>query len=130
MRIPTTGTTDEIARWVWASLVPKSGQCDTVQGELLRAAENLSHEARNNGNANWDEGFERFLDFLEDQLGKSRAITPTVRAEFLQDIARLRDYDNPYMEDDLYDRLTEAVVAYCRAFPDVISRVHDPEQRR
>lgn len=45
---------------IWKKLVPKQGQADTVQGELLREVEKLRHEAWNNGNINWDDNFAWF----------------------------------------------------------------------
>jgi hypothetical protein len=41
MLIDTSGNDDDVAAWIWHDLVPKSGQADTVQGELLRAIEKL-----------------------------------------------------------------------------------------
>lgn len=48
----------EEAKAIWHMFVPKSGQADRVQGELLRAVEKLRDEATRNGNINWDRGFE------------------------------------------------------------------------
>ncbi|MEI9930892.1 MAG: hypothetical protein WDM89_10165 [Rhizomicrobium sp.] len=53
------------ARKIWAEFVPKSGQADTAQGELLRAVEKLRDGAIRNGNCNWDQGFEILLGYLE-----------------------------------------------------------------
>jgi len=47
----------EEAKQIWVNYVPKSGQSDTVEGELIRAIEKLRYEAQNNGNVNWDQGF-------------------------------------------------------------------------
>ncbi len=46
----------EIGRFIWSNYVPKSGQSETVQGELLRAIEKLRDEAHRNGNINWMTG--------------------------------------------------------------------------
>ncbi|MFE4720577.1 hypothetical protein ACFRLW_29995, partial [Streptomyces sp. NPDC056728] len=54
---------DEAGR-IWRTYVPKRGQADTVQGELIRAVEKLRDEAVRNGNINWDDGFERLVLFL------------------------------------------------------------------
>lgn len=42
---------------MWKNLVPKSGQADILQGEMLRQAEKLRKEACQNGNINWDDNF-------------------------------------------------------------------------
>jgi hypothetical protein len=115
--IPVSADTREVARWIWRNLVPKSGQCSTVQGELVRAVEKLSWEAQNNGNINWDAGFEILLDFLERTLCEEPQIGDELKQSIKDDLHTLRDYESPYTEDDLYDRLTSAVVAYCRLHP-------------
>ena len=128
--IPTEGDTREIAGWIWRELVPKSGQSDSVQGELLRAVEKLCWEAQNNGNGNWDSGFERLLDFLDRELGNCDALPAPTRSSFLHDTARLRNFEPAYLEDDLYDRLTDSVVEFSRLYPNPIQRTHDPELHR
>ncbi|CAH8770501.1 hypothetical protein [Paenibacillus dendritiformis] len=45
------------AKYFWQTYVPKQGQAETVQGELIRAIEKLRGEAQRNGNINWDKGF-------------------------------------------------------------------------
>jgi hypothetical protein len=37
----------EECKYIWKNMVPKSGQADSLQGELLRQAEKLHHEACN-----------------------------------------------------------------------------------
>jgi hypothetical protein len=128
--IPVAGDTREVARWVWHNLVPKSGQCSTVQGELLRAVEKLSWEAQNNGNINWDSGFEILLDFLESTLCNEAGIADEIRESIREDVGILRDYEYPYTEEDLYDRLTGAVVAYCRLHPCLIPKPANPSLHR
>ncbi len=44
--------------------MPKNGQSDTVEGELIRAVEKLRYEAQYNGNGNWDGGFGRFCQYI------------------------------------------------------------------
>jgi ankyrin repeat protein len=55
----------ETAKTIWKKLVPKSGQADTIQGELLRAIEKLRDEAQRNGNINYSENcHEILIDYL------------------------------------------------------------------
>src|SRR5947208_3584268 len=49
--INLTGSDHDIARWIWKTLVPKSGQAAFVQAEILRAIEKLRWEAQGNGKA-------------------------------------------------------------------------------
>jgi hypothetical protein len=124
------GDTRAVAGWIWRNLVPKSGQAETIQGELLRAVEKLSWEAQNNGNANWDDRFEMFIEFLGATLSAETRLPADMLASVTIDLATLGDFDNPYVEDDVYDRLTEAVVAYCRFNPALIHKAVDPLQHR
>src|SRR5262245_41948205 len=84
----------EDAKLIWTTLVPKSGQADTVQGELIRAIERLRWESHNNGNGNWDEGFDRFCIFLEQTLAVTPPFDEQALREIRADIARLRDFEH------------------------------------
>lgn len=128
--IDISGDTHAVAGWIWRNLVPKSGQAGTVQVELLRAVEKLSWEAQNNGNTNWDEGFEMFIRFIGDTLSAEARLPARMLGTVAEDLATLARFDEPYTGDDLYDRLTEAVVAYCRLNPAFIPRAADPRQFR
>jgi hypothetical protein len=124
------GDTHAVAGWIWKNLVPKSGQANTVQGELLRAVEKLSWEAQNNGNGNWDVGFEKLTTFLRATLGAEHRLSAQMQKSVRRDLDTLSNFEEPYIEDDLYDRLTEAVVAYCRLNPVLIAKSVDPNQYR
>ena len=138
--INTSGTNDNVARWIWENLVPKSGQAESVQGELLRAIEKLRLEAQENGNINWDEGFDLFVEFLQTTLTLS-SIAADAKASILQDLARLQAFQTPsdaitaesnlpYVDDDLYDRLTDHVVEFARKNPNLIPLKKDSKQYR
>lgn len=130
MKFPVDKNTKDTAAWIWHELVPKSGQCETVQGELLRAVEKLCWESLNNGNANWDDGFEKLLDFLEVRLKSSGCLSSEMLVQLEADTERLRNFEDPYLEDDLYDRLTEAVVRFAKRNPDLIPHDIDPGLHR
>ena len=118
--IPLSPDSNEVARWIWRNLVPKSGQCSSIQGELLRAVEKLLWEAQNNGNINWGAHFEILIDFLEIILCNDPQISQDLKSSVRDDLAVLRDYESPCLEIELFDRLTEAVVTYCRLHPRLI----------
>lgn len=61
----------EVCKYIWTNLVPKSGQADNLQGEMLRMIVKLRNEAVNNGNINWDDNFEWFCNFIKDTLVNS-----------------------------------------------------------
>ncbi|AJH17093.1 hypothetical protein ACFVV6_26855 [Bacillus mycoides] len=120
----------EEAKSIWKSQVPKNGQSDTIEGELIRAVEKLRYEAQNNGNGNWDEGLERFCEYIWDILNDSKTFESNSLEEIKFDIKTLLDYENPYLEDDLYDRITDRVVEWSIAHNGPISREKDPKQYR
>lgn len=126
--IETNGSESDVARWVWRHLVPKSGQASSVQGELLRIVEKLRWEAQNNGNGNWDDRFTMLVDFLRTVLGGELQLPKAMRKLVAADLNCLDE--GLYLEDDLYDRLEKAVVAFCRLHPEVIAKELDPLQYR
>lgn len=120
----------EDAKQLWKTHVPKSGQADTVQGELIRAVERLRWESQNNGNGNWDEGFVRFCDFLEQTLSVTPPFDESALCAIRSDVARLRDFEHPYLEDDLYDRLSDRIVEFHRHLGRPVAHEHDALQYR
>lgn len=142
-RVNVEGDDSAVARWIWHNLVPRQGQAETLQGELLRAVERLRWEAQTNGNVNWDDGFLRFLDFLGMHLATEPEFPDERKRAVQADLERLRAFTGagqeteagfraglPYVDDDLYDRLADAVVAFARLHPVLIPHVHDPAQPR
>ena len=142
--INLTGSDSEIARWIWKTLVPKSGQAPFVQAEILRAIEKLRWEAQGNGNINWDDRFEMLVDYIEQRLTSEACFSDAAKASIHEDLSRLRGFrpvnettdasdleaHGPYINDDLYDRLTEHLIVYCRNYPQLIPHVADPKQYR
>ena len=128
--IPIEGDSDAVARWLWRHLVPKSGQSAWVQGELLRCVEKLRWEAQTNGNANWDRGFKRLADYLERTLCDEQSFSAEALEVIRDDVAILRSYRDAYTDDDVFDRLTDRVVDFCRAHPAPIPKPPDPRQYR
>lgn len=117
---------------LWKNCVPKSGQADNLQGELLRQVEKLRGEACGNGNRNWDDNFEWFCDFLtetllasklfsEDEQRKIHAALEYIKenGNYARDYieGRIKEYEVDvlklaYVNDDLYDYLADAVAVF------------------
>jgi len=55
-------------KFIWKNYIPKSGQSNVLQGELLRDLEKLRFEAQDNGNINWDDDFSYFCEFIRNTL--------------------------------------------------------------
>jgi hypothetical protein len=120
--IPLDDDPKVIASWIWKNLVPASGQSAWVQGELLRCIEKFRWEAQNNGNGNWNSQFKMLADYLEKTLRGEPTFSEKVQHSIHKDMKTVRNYMAPYTEDDLYDRLTIHVVAFCRLHPSLIPK--------
>lgn len=116
-------------KFIWKNFVPKSGQAEVLQGELLREIEKLRYEAQNNGNDNWDSDFAYFCDFIRETLcGKDfysaeekikiKLITEHLKScgEYVQKLYNEEISDDEcdvmkiaYTDDNLYDILADAV---------------------
>ena len=133
--IPCQDDDHAMASWIWKNLVPRAGESSSVQGELLRAVEKLRWEAIHNGNINWDERYECLIDFLYGQLIEQSALAEDIKAGVLLDLGRLRHFITPdqlqdrsqdallpCVDEDVYDRLTAAVVEFSRLNPVIIQR--------
>ena len=126
---------------IWHDHVPQNGQSDTVQGELLRRLEKIRDEAQRNGNINWDDNYESFCTFIKDTLLGS-GLFEEERERLAKSIEAVRKYGryaksyhdgeisdddaNPmlfaYVDDDLYDYITDAIAVFCEANKDPIKR--------
>jgi hypothetical protein len=96
--------------------VPESGEAVTVQGALLQVVEKLRDEAIRHANANWDASFESRLRFLERHLLDPAVFSETLQEQTRVAIARLWEFEHPYVESDLYDDLSDRVVEYFRHY--------------
>ncbi|MBX2850934.1 MAG: hypothetical protein KTR15_04215 [Phycisphaeraceae bacterium] len=121
---------DDIGRFIWNTYVPKSGQSDTVQGELLRANEKLRDECHRNGNINWDSGHEILANYILTTLTESPDLSDEAKAELKRDIERVLDYEYPYTEDDLFDRTERKIFDWYLANQEPIPRSHNPDLYR
>jgi hypothetical protein len=61
---------EEKFKQLWKSLVPVSGEAETLQGEIIRVVGRLEDEYNRNGNVNWEPGdyHSEFVDFLKYYL--------------------------------------------------------------
>jgi len=118
------------ARALWKTYVPKIGQADTVQGELVRAVEKLRDEALRNGNVNWSKGHVIVAEFVRDTLIGSGLFDESSVNEIRRDInGLLADYDYPGTTDEPYDRLLDHVVEWSLAHPDPVPLKRNPKLR-
>lgn len=97
---------------------------------MLRAIEKLRYEAQDNGNINWDDRFEMFCEYIWNTLNSWGKFDDVVLTEIKNDIDRIRNYINPYVKDDLYDRLTDHAMEWYLQNREPIKRDKDPNQYR
>lgn len=120
----------KIGQYVWRTYVPSSGQSVTVQGELLRAIEKLRDECHRNGNGNWDNGHEILARFILSTLTESVGVIASAKKQLRADIERILDFDSPYLEDDLFDRVERLILDWCSAHRDPVPRAINPDLHR
>ncbi len=101
----------ETGKFIWKTYVPKSGQAETVQGELLRAIEKLADEAHRNGNINFNKDCHViFISFIRKYLNDEKLFDKKTIKQINQDLDTISIEDQPYTEDDLYDRLRDRII--------------------
>lgn len=110
--------------------MPKSGQADTVQGELLRASEKLRDEAHRNGNMNWDAGHEILANYIKETLLGSSDLSWLQKRRLKADIKTVLNFEEPYLEDDVFDRIEKAILDWYVENRDPIAREHNPSLYR
>jgi hypothetical protein len=118
------------AKEMWATLVPKSGQAKTRQGELLRAVERLRDEWSSYGNAHWDEAFEHFVDYVRQHLTAEDSFTDQQKRQINDDLDVVADPESGETSEELFDRLADRVVEWADAHPEPIPHEHIPDLTR
>jgi hypothetical protein len=118
----------EIGEFIWKTYVPKSGQAETVQGELLRAIEKLADEAQRNGNINFSEDCHGILiSYLREYLLDERVFDKETVAQTTKDLDTISVEDEPYTDDDLYDRIRERIVDWYLKYETPIPHISNPK---
>ena len=94
---------------LWDQLVPDSGQCQTLQGEVIRIAGRVGHEVYDNGGINLDRSF----GALPDQyLGVVRSGLPMLPASVARAEAAVAYLKGCSMSHQAVDDLTELAVEW------------------
>lgn len=122
----------EIAKEMWRLYVPKDGQADTVQGELLRSVEKLRWEAQKNGNINWDDSFVLFCDYIENVLTTSNVFNFLTKRKIRKRLNSLRNWEffNLKIEDEFYNEIVDWIAEWYLSNKEPITHKKDPRQYR
>lgn len=114
---------------LWEQYVPKTGQADTVQGELMRAVEKLAMEAVRNQNSTWDENCEMLIAYLEKHLLDDKLFDEAQLATLSGAINRIKKHDEPYHDQHFYNLITERIVDYYLHYGSQ-ENIHNPKLLR
>lgn len=118
----------EIGKFIWKTYVPKSGQAETVQGELLRAIEKLADEAQRNGNINFNSDCHGILiSYLRKYLTDTTLFDKETIIQINKDLDTISEEDEPYTDDDLYDRLRDRIFDWYLKNKTPIPNVNNPK---
>ena len=113
---------------LWKDLVPKSGQADTVQGELIRCTGKIADEAYRNGNMNWESGYERLVRYVGTKLNDTNTFSPNELKKISDAVETIiRDFERPDISGhgSPYYYLTEMAVRWCLANQEPIPHLKD-----
>ena len=99
---------------LWDLLVPDSGQCRTLQGEVIRIAGRVGHEMYDNGGINWDRSFGKLLDQYLSVVRSGLPMPPGSLARAEAAVAYLKGCS---MSHQAVDDITELVVEWVRLNP-------------
>ena len=99
---------------LWDLLVPDSGQCQTLQGEVIRIAGRVGYEVYDNGGINWDRSFGALLDQYLSVVRSGLPMPPDSVARAEAAVASLKSRS---MSHQAVDDITELAVAWVRLNP-------------
>ena len=103
----------ENGKYIWQNFVPKSGQAEFVQGELLRAIEKLRDEAHRNGNGNFNEKCHKILiHYLRTKLSDKQVFEEKTIKLINKDLDRLSIEKHPYPDDAIFDEICNRIVEW------------------
>ena len=81
---------------LWDYLVPMSGSCETVQGELIRICGRLGDEILGNGGVNWDSQYKKMTNATVKYLKKGTSLDE-------EDLQIAKDICDEIIEDEGYN---------------------------
>lgn len=123
---------------LWKKLVPKEGEAETIQGEMVRAIGRIKGEYYKNGFGNWYPMYYKLAQFLATHLADENTFKPFTVAVIRADIRALNAYGNtvdeigdPYETfhfslfettdlEEAFGRLDAAIAVWCKRHPELI----------
>ncbi len=121
--VATEPTWQKAHRELWNLLVPSSGPCETVQGEVIRIAGRIGDELHRNGGANWDQDYRAMTNALIAHLASGTSL-PEVQLADARRVASTLPSDAKES-----DRLAELAVAWVALNPTPVVLAAPPYRR-
>lgn len=113
-------------------LVPQSGEAESLQGELVRAIRKLESDYYRNGSEHFFSHYRGLATFLRKHLRLKSLFDEATIRQIEQDIEIMKQHGRGYVDyeegEDCYDRITDRVVEYCRARPNLIWKDRSAEK--
>jgi hypothetical protein len=108
---------------LFAKLVPAEGKCETLEGEILRAASRISYDYTNNGFGNNWSGALNFLDrYLHLTPEELQVLKPYARGRVVRDFPGMYEETDPILatcEALIYRAIERAKNVVPPDFPDM-----------
>ena len=128
---------DELSA-LWKKLVPKEGEAETIQGEIVRAIGRIKGDYYRNGFGNWHSYYYKLSQFLATHLIDESTFKPFTLSVLRADIRALNAYGNSVMAEGnfyesfrfslfettdvekAFERLDAAIAVWCKRHPKLI----------
>jgi len=109
---PTRYAYPEIVKNIRENMIPVTGQPESLEGEMLRNLDILKDEAHRNGNVNFSDSHRAFAEFILDNLTTFTRTDKKDVEDITAAVKKLMDPEKPYLEDDIYDYLTDQICIF------------------
>lgn len=125
---------ESFVRTQWDKLVPKEGEAESVQGELVRSILRLEGEYWRNGMMNMGEGYyDSMVEYIKETLGTDESISLVARKVLLEDAAVVlsANYENIVRKSSIFEvtdiesamfRIKMLIGFWCKTQPELIAR--------
>lgn len=105
---------------LWKFLVPSSGKCATVQGEVIRITGRMDDEVNGNGGVNWDAEYRKMLGTLTQYFLQGSALSGHEVEESQKAIMEINRSKASLDCQKQIDYLMELAVKWIKKNPDPI----------
>ncbi len=109
---PTNYKFPDIVKHIRRNLIPVRGEAESLEGEMLRELDILRDEAYRNGNVNYSSTHKGYAKFILDNLTTFTKTRNTDIIKISGAVKKLMIPEQPYLEDDVYDYLTDEICIF------------------